>query len=51
MQAIQHAAPDVRVLVRALLGPVPELGLDGLHGLAARHRLARHRVPPKLVMA
>ena len=37
--------------MRALLGPVPELGLDGLHGLAARHRLARHRMPPQLVVA
>jgi hypothetical protein len=40
------AAPEVRVLVRALLGPMPELGLDGLHGLAARDGLARHRMPP-----
>ena len=41
----------MRVLVRALLGAMAELGLHRLHGLAACDRLARHRMPPHLVMA
>ena len=41
----------VRVLVRALLGAVPELSLNGLDRFAARDRLARHRMPPHLVVA
>jgi len=44
------AAAEVRVLVRALLGLVAELGLHRLHGLAARDRLGRDRVPSQLVM-
>jgi len=38
----------MRALVRA---PMPELGLHRLHGFAARDRLARHRMPPHLVVA
>ena len=45
------ARAEVPVLVGALLGPVPELGLYRLHGLAARHCLARHRMPLDLVVA
>ena len=39
----------MRVPVRAMLGAMAELGLHRLHGLAAR--LARHRMPPHLVVA
>jgi hypothetical protein len=37
--------------MRALLGPMSELGLHRLHRFAARHGLARDRVPTHLVMA
>src|SRR5579872_1639439 len=46
-----RARTEVRVLVRALLGAMPELGLHSLHGSAARDCLARHRVPPHSVVA
>lgn len=39
---------QVRILVRALLGPMPELGLHRLDRLAAGDGLARDRVPPTL---
>src|SRR5580698_8902678 len=42
---------EVRVLMRALLGAMPELGLHRLHRFAARHGLAGDRVPTHLVMA
>src|ERR1700690_308494 len=50
-QSPLRTRPKVRVLVRALLGAVTELRLHGLDRSAARDRLARHRVPPHLVMA
>ena len=41
----------MRVLVRALFGTMPELGLHCLHRFAARHSLARDRMPTHFVMA
>lgn len=46
-----RARSEVRVLVRALLGAMTELSLHSFDRLAARDRLARHRVPPQLVVA
>src|SRR6185295_6797915 len=42
---------QVRVLVRALLGPMAELGLHRLDRLAAGDGLARDRMPPHRVVA
>ncbi len=46
-----RARAEVRVLVRALLGTMPELRLHSLDGLPACDGLARHRMPADLVMA
>ena len=45
------ARAEVRVLVRALLGEMPELSLHCLDRRPACDRLARHRMPTHLVVA
>src|SRR6266568_7098907 len=45
------ARAEVRILVRALLGEMPELSLHCLDRRAACDRLARHRMPTHLVVA
>src|SRR5258708_15600669 len=45
------ARTEVRILVRALLGEMPELSLHCLDRRAACDRLARHRMPTHLVVA
>src|SRR5260370_5941547 len=45
------ARAEGRIFVRALLGEMPELSLHCLDRRAACDRLARHRMPPHLVVA
>jgi len=49
-QSELRTLPEVRVLVGAVLGLVPELSLDGFDGVTARGGLAGHRMAAHFVV-